>query len=48
MSLAVKGDLGSPVQEICTPGSEWGDGCKGPSRLGEGTALKEAAPVRLR
>jgi RNA-directed DNA polymerase len=31
------------VQEICTPGSEWGDGCKEPCRLGEATASKETA-----
>jgi hypothetical protein len=41
-------DLGSPVRAICTPGSEWGDGHKGPCRLGEGTASKGAAPARLR
>src|SRR5262249_30327971 len=42
-----KCDLGSPVREICTPGSEWGDGYKGSCRLGEATASKGAAPVRL-
>ena len=43
-----KCDLGSPVRETCTPGSEWGDGYKGPGRLGEDTASKGAAPVKLR
>jgi hypothetical protein len=43
-----KCDLGSPVRETCTPGSEWGDGYKGPCRLGEATASKGAAPARLR
>jgi RNA-directed DNA polymerase len=28
------------VQEICTPGSEWGDGFKAPCRLGEATDSK--------
>jgi hypothetical protein len=41
-------DLGSPVQENCTPGSAWGDEYKESCRLGEGTAPKEAAPARLR
>jgi hypothetical protein len=27
--MVVKGDLGSPVREIRTPGSTWGDGHKG-------------------
>ena len=43
-----KCDLGSPVQETCTPGSEWGDGYKGSCRLGEATASKGAALARLR
>ena len=43
-----KRDLGSPVREICTPGSAWGDGYKAPCRLGEGTGSKEPAPARLR
>src|SRR5438874_6281899 len=46
--LGCECDLGSPVQENCTPGSAWGDGYKEPCRLGEGTAPKEAAPARLR
>jgi hypothetical protein len=41
-------DLGSPVREICTPGSAWGDRSKVPCRLGEGTGSKEPAPARLR
>src|SRR5947208_17175649 len=41
-------DLGSPVRETCTPGSEWGDGYKESCRLGEATASKGAAPARLR
>src|SRR5215471_15211689 len=40
--------LGSPVREICTPGSAWGDEIKWPSRLGEGTGAKAPATVRLR
>ena len=28
------------MREICTPGSEWGDGCKVPCRLGEATDSK--------
>jgi hypothetical protein len=28
------------VREICTPGSEWGDGYKVPCRLGEATDSK--------
>ena len=43
-----KCDLGSPVREICTPGSEWGDGHKAPCRLGEATVSKGTAPARLR
>src|SRR5262245_22462203 len=43
-----KCDLGSPVREICTPGSERGDGYKAPCRLGEATASKGAALARLR
>src|ERR1700739_21088 len=46
--LGCECDLGSPVQETCTPGSAWGDGYKESCRLGEGTAPKEAAPARLR
>src|SRR5438132_4605442 len=41
-------DLGSPVRETCTPGSEWGDGYKESCRLGEATASKGAASARLR
>src|SRR5262245_52581982 len=41
-------DLGSPVREICTPGSAWGDRTKAPCRLGEATVSKGAAPARLR
>src|ERR1019366_4447062 len=41
-------DLGSPVQEICTPGSKWGDEHKGSCRLGQATVSKEAALARLR
>jgi hypothetical protein len=41
-------DLGSPVREICTPGSEWGNRYKEQRRLGEGTVAKATAPVRLR
>ena len=40
--------LGSPVREICTPGSKWGDEHKGSCRLGEATVPKEAALARLR
>ena len=40
--------LGSPVREICTPGSAWGDEFKKPCRLGEGTGAKASATVRLR
>jgi len=47
-STEVKGDLGSPVREICTPGSKWGDEHKGPCRLGEATDSKETALARLR
>src|SRR5881396_366103 len=36
------------MREIRTPGSAWGDGYKGPCRLGEATASKGAAPARLR
>jgi hypothetical protein len=36
------------LREICTAGSEWGDGHKRRSRLGEGTAPKGAATARLR
>ena len=43
-----KCDLGSPVREICTPGSEWGDGHKAPCRLGEATVSKGTALARLR
>src|SRR5262249_7306628 len=43
-----KCDLGSPVRENCTPGSARGDEYKEPCRLGETTASKGAAPVRLR
>src|SRR5262244_928160 len=43
-----KCDLGSPVRDICTPGSERGDGYKAPCRLGEATASKGAALARLR
>ena len=43
-----KCDLGSPVRETCTPGSEWGDGYKESCRLGEATASKGAASARLR
>jgi len=32
--------LGSPVQEICTLGSAWGDEFKRPRSLGEGTGAK--------
>src|SRR6478736_5345078 len=32
--------LGSPVQEICTLGSAWGDEFKKPRSLGEGTGAK--------
>jgi hypothetical protein len=32
--------LGSPVREICTPGSAWGDECKTPCLLGEIPARK--------
>jgi hypothetical protein len=48
MRLGCECDLGSPVQEICTPGSAWGDGYKELCRLGEDTASKGAAPARLR
>jgi hypothetical protein len=43
-----KCDLGSPVRETRTPGSTWGDGHKGPCRLGEDTGSKGPAPARLR
>ena len=33
--------LGSPVREICTPGSKWGDEYKESCRLGEATVSKE-------
>lgn len=36
------------MQEICTPGSTWGDGYKKPCRLGEATASKGADLARLR
>ena len=36
------------MQEICTPGSAWGDGYKEPCQLGEDTVSKGTAPVRLR
>jgi hypothetical protein len=48
MRLGCECDLGSPVQEICPPGSAWGDGYKELCRLGEDTASKGAAPARLR
>src|SRR6201984_765222 len=32
--------LGSPVREICTLGSAWGDEFKKPRSLGEGTGAK--------
>jgi hypothetical protein len=35
-----KCDLGSPVREICTPGSAWGDEHKALRRLGEALARK--------
>jgi hypothetical protein len=35
-----KSHLGSPVQEICTLGSAWGDEFKKPRSLGEGTGVK--------
>jgi hypothetical protein len=38
-----KCDLGSPVREICTPGSEWGDGYKVPCRLGDAPVSKGTA-----
>ena len=41
-------DLGSPVREFRTPGSEWGDRYKAPCRLGEATVSKGTAPARLR
>jgi hypothetical protein len=47
-STGHKRDLGSPVRETCTPGSEWGDGYKAPRRLGEATVSKGTAPARLR
>jgi RNA-directed DNA polymerase len=37
-----KRTLGSPLREICTMGSERGDGHKGPCSLGEGTGSKES------
>jgi RNA-directed DNA polymerase len=40
--------LGSPVREICTPGSAWGDEFKRPSRLGEGTGTKVAQTTASR
>jgi hypothetical protein len=43
-----KRDLGSPVREIRTPGSAWGDGHKVPCRLGEATDPKGSDPARLR
>src|ERR1700726_3350641 len=33
-------NLGSPVQEICTPGSAWGDEIKWPCLLGERCSRK--------
>ena len=41
-------DLGSPVREIRTPGSAWGDRHKVPCRLGEATVSKGTALARLR
>ena len=41
-------DLGSPVREIRTPGSAWGDGHKVPCRLGEATVSKGTVRARLR
>ena len=40
--------LGSPVREICTPGSAWGDEFKRPCLLGEGTGAKAQTTARLR
>src|SRR3974377_2067566 len=39
--LRSEGGLGSPVREICTPGSKWGDEYKESCRLGEATVSKE-------
>jgi len=36
--------LGSPVREICTPGSAWGDESKRPCPLGEASARKRLRP----
>jgi len=40
--------LGSPVREICTPGSAWGDEIKTPCSLGEAPARKAYTGARLR
>src|SRR6266699_6729518 len=38
-----QGHLGSPVREICTPGSDWGDEIKWPCLLGEKCSRKRCA-----
>src|ERR1019366_10606667 len=38
-----QGHLGSPVREICTPGSAWGDEIKWPCLLGERCSRKRCA-----
>jgi len=48
MALFRECHLGSPVREICTPGSAWGGEFKKSCRLGEGTDVKASATVRLR
>src|ERR1039457_6983748 len=40
--------LGSPLREICTAGSDWGDESKKSCRLGEASGAKAPSAARLR
>src|ERR1035441_10892280 len=40
--------LGSPLREICTAGSDWGDESKKSCRLGEATGAQGPAAGRVR